>query len=112
MEHVFLLLFGAGLIIFIYQIVKKTIRGLIYPIISFEGEVISRSYKTKVIEEDDGTERIEEKYGLEIRMPDGSKRNFSVNKKLYNSVKEGDYVSKEKGSLKLKKVPRKKNVKK
>ncbi len=111
MEKIFLIVFALGVIIFLYQIIKRMVMGIFYPFISFEGEVISRSFKTNILTEEDGTEKIQENYSLDVRMPNGSSRKFKVNSRLYNSIKEGDLVRKDRGSLQLKKVRTKKNNK-
>lgn len=116
MDRIFLFICIIAIIFFFYLVLKRVISGLLFPFTSFEGKVVSRSYTSKAIEEEDDTKDIEEKYMLEIKMPDGKTKSFTVNSRLYSSVKEGDYVRKEKGSTKLKKAPRagkkKKNQKK
>lgn len=105
MDRVFLLISILAMIIFIYLILKRLVWGLLFPFISFDGKVVSRSYTSKAVEEDDDTKDIEEKYKLEVKMPDGKIKSFSVNSRLYSSVKEGDYVRKERWSRKFKKAP-------
>ncbi len=112
MERIFLLVFALGVLIFLYQTIKRMVMGIFYPFISFKGEVRSRSFKTTILTEEDGTEKIQENYSLDIRMPDGNSRKFTVNKRLYDSVKEGDSVRKDRGSLQLKKVRSTKKSKK
>ncbi len=107
-EMVFLLVFAAGVIIFLYQFLKKVITGLIYPLVSFEGEVVARNYKTRVSEEEGGEEIVIKTHNLDLRFPNGKIRTFTVNPRLFNSVKEGDWVRKEKGSLKMRKASKKK----
>jgi len=106
MDRIFLLICIIAIIYFFYLVMKRLISGLLYPFTSFEGKVVSRSYTSKAVEEDDDTKDIEEKYVLEVKMPDGKAKSFKVNSRLYSSVKEGDYVRKDKGSRTLKKTSR------
>ncbi len=115
MDRVFLLICLMGILVFLYLVIKRVVSGIVYPFISFEGKVVSRSYKTKAVEDKENEEDIqdiEERYTLEVKMPNGKIKNFSVKSRLYNSVKEGDYVRKEKGSRTLKKGKKTGNKKK
>ncbi len=115
MDRIFLLICIFAMIFFVYLVLKRLISELLFPFLSFDGKVVSRSYTSKAVEEDDDTRDIEEKYKLEVKMPDGKTKSFTVNSRLYSSVKEGDYVRKERWSRKFKKAPgggRKKKSKK
>ncbi|UNC92614.1 DUF7489 domain-containing protein [Candidatus Contubernalis alkaliaceticus] len=112
MDRVFLLICLMGIFVFLYIVIRRAIAGIVYPFIFFEGKVVSRSYKTKVVEDEEDIQDIEEEYTLEVKMPNGKNKNYSVNSRLYNSVKEGDYVRKDKGSRTLKKGRKKSKKKK
>ncbi|RQD77631.1 MAG: hypothetical protein D5R97_01960 [Candidatus Syntrophonatronum acetioxidans] len=111
-EAVFLLVFATGLLIFLYQFFKKVITGLAYPFVTFEGEVVARNFKTRIKEDEEGKEIVVETHNLDLRFPNGKIRTFAVSPRLFNSVKEGDWVGKERGSLKIKKVTQKNKKKK
>lgn len=114
-DKFYLLVFALGVLFLVYQVVKRIVEEIIFYFSTLEMEVVSRNYRTRTVEGQSGEEgpAVEEEYTLEVRLPRGrgGTRTFTVDNNLYNSLKEGGLVLKERGRRELIKVEKEKKPK-
>jgi len=71
---------------------------------TWEGEVIDKTIGEHTWRDNRGNTHIEHVPYLRVRFTDGSERNIPVSPQLYNDVKIGDRLKKEKGSIAPRKI--------